>query len=229
VKFGLAILNKNEALALPTVLEGIDFKLFDEMFAVDGGSTDGSVRIFEESGIIVLNQVSSGRGAAFELAFEYAKNLKLDFLILLSSDGNENPKDLEKMISIASSNTVDMVIGSRMLRESWNEEDDKLLKFRKWGNQFFALLAYALFGKGKVFISDPINGYRGLSTKAWNILKPNSTGFSIEYELSIMAYKNNLKVAEFPTIEGARICGKSGAKAFPTTIAMIKVLIKQVM
>ena len=228
MKFGLAILNKNEAFALPTVLKDIPFKNFDEVFAVDGGSTDESVTILRDSGINVLNQVSNGRGAAFELAFDHAKNLKVDFLMFLSSDGNEDPKDLQKMIEIASSNAVDMVIGSRMLKESWNEEDDKFFKFRKWGNQFFALVAYVLFNKEKVFISDPINGYRGISTKAWEILEPSSCGFSIEYELSIKAYKNNLKVVEFPTIEGKRLGGKSGAKAIPTSIAMIKVLIKQI-
>jgi glycosyltransferase involved in cell wall biosynthesis len=227
MKFGLAILNKNESYALPSVLKEIPFKSFDEIFAVDGGSTDESVTILQDFGIHVLNQVSKGRGAAFELAIDHAKILKVDFLMFLSSDGNEDPKDLQKMIEIASSNAVDMVIGSRMLKESWNEEDDSLLKLRKWGNQLFALVAYALFSKEKVFISDPINGYRGVSIKAWGALEPSSSGFSIEYELSIKAYKNKLKVIEFPTIEGKRLGGKSGAKAVPTSMAMIKVLIKQ--
>jgi glycosyltransferase involved in cell wall biosynthesis len=228
MKFGLAILNKNEAIALPTVLKDIPFKDFDEIFAVDGGSTDESLSILGDFGIDVLNQVSKGRGAAFELAFDHAKSLKVDFLMFLSSDGNEDPKDLRKMIEIASTNEVDMVIGSRMLKESWNEEDDNLLKFRKWGNQVFAIAASLLFNKEKGFISDPINGYRGVSTKAWDILEPSSSGFSIEYELSIKAYKNKLRVIEFPTIEGKRLGGKSGAKAIPTSIAMLKVLIKQI-
>lgn len=228
MKFGLAILNKNESYALPSVLKEIPFKSFNEIFAVDGGSTDESVTILQNFGINVLNQVSKGRGAAFELAVNHAKILKVDFLMFLSSDGNEDPKDLRKMIEIASTNTVDMVIGSRMLKESWNEEDDKLFKLRKWGNQLFALAAYVLFSKDKIFISDPINGYRGISTKAWEVLKPSSSGFSIEYELSIKAYKNRLRVIEFPTHEGKRLGGMSGAKAIPTSIAMLKVLIKQI-
>jgi hypothetical protein len=114
-----------------------------------------------------------------------------------------------------------------MLKESWNEEDGHWFRPRKWGNKFFALFAYMLFGSGKKYISDPINGYRGLSLSAWNLLRPDAEKFNIEYQISVRAYRRNLKVIEFPTKEGPRIGGKSGAKAVPTTIAMFQVLLAE--
>ena len=40
-------------------------------------------------------------------------------------------------------------------------------------------------------------------------------------------YRQKLNVIEFPTKEGPRIGGASGAKAFPTTLAMIRVLLTE--
>jgi len=225
LRIGLVILNKNEIQALPFVLNEIPRHIFDEIIVIDGGSTDGSLEYIQEQNLNVLIQESKGRGVGFALGFRFAQENKIDFLCFLSTDGNEVPIDLNKMVQIAKFETPDLVIASRMLKESWNEEDEHWFRPRKWGNKFFAILAYILFGRSGKFISDPINGYRGLSLRAWNSLNPNAEGFNIEFQISVRAYKKNMKVIEFPTKEGPRIGGASGARAIPTTIAMCKVLL----
>jgi glycosyltransferase involved in cell wall biosynthesis len=80
MKIGLAILNKNEEMALPSVISKIDRASITEIFAVDGGSTDNSIKIFQDSGIKVINQMSKGRGEAIKAALEYVSG-RLDGLI----------------------------------------------------------------------------------------------------------------------------------------------------
>jgi len=50
------------------------------------------------------------------------------------------------------------------------------------------------------------------------------SGYDIEFATSIQAYRLGIRVLEFPTFEGDRLGGKSGARAIPTTLAMFGVL-----
>jgi glycosyltransferase involved in cell wall biosynthesis len=223
MKIGLAILNKNEESALPSVIERIDRSVVTEIFAIDGGSTDNSVNLLVESGIKVLNQTSFGRGEAVKKAIDYSRG-RLDAIIFLSSDGNEDPRDIKKFVE-ALNNNYSLVIGSRMMTGASNEEDIKFFRPRKIGNKFFSVLAFLTFGIGRCqYITDPINGYRAISLKSWGDIKLKSSGYSIEYEMSIESYKKKFKVYEFPTEEMQRIGGVSQATAIKTSFALLKTL-----
>jgi Glycosyl transferase family 2 len=226
VNIGLVLLNKNEIEAIPYILPKLNVDMFTKVFAIDGNSTDGSDKLISDTGIEVLKQKSSGRGAAFKMAFDHVRNSNIEALVFMSLDGNEDPLDLAKFKFYLDSG-YDLVIASRMKHDSVNEEDDQLLRFRKWGNLFFMYLAFVAFGRTQTRISDPINGYRGLTLKAWASINPRSDSFDIEYEISVLAYKNRLKYVEFPTIEYPRIGGRSNATAFYTSKILLKVLIRE--
>ena len=164
VEVALCILNRNEADNLNNFINQIDFKKFSLVFAVDGKSTDNSVEIFNNYGVKTIIQDSMGRGNAIRIAVEttFNRSNKIDFLILISSDGNEDPKDIDRIIELLPDN--DLVIASRMLKDSWNEEDVNFFKPRKYANKFFAFLAYLMLkNHDSVYISDPLNGLRGFS------------------------------------------------------------------
>ena len=223
MKIGLAILNRHEEEALPHVISKIDRSSITEVFAIDGGSTDNSIKILQDRGIKIINQMSKGRGEAVKTALEYAFE-RLDAVIFLSSDGNEDPADIPKFVEALEEN-YDLVIGSRMMQGAINEEDVKFFRPRKIGNKFFSYIAYILFGLGRLkYISDPINGFRALKLESWAKTNFKSTGYSIEYEISIESYKRKLRVYEFPTVEMQRIGGQSQATAIKTSLALLKTL-----
>ena len=217
----LVLLSYNEIDGTKALLDKIPFDAVDEYFAVDGGSTDGTREYLTEKGIKIVDQKSKGRGEAFRIAFQEAKNGNLGFVSL---DGNEDLDDIKKFRGYFDQG-ADMIIASRMMKESRNEEDDQFFKWRKWANNAFNLLINILWNRGpNKYIYDSINGFRGITRNAWEKMNPDGAGYTIEYQTTIRALKLKLKVAEFPTIEHDRIGGESYAKAIPTGIKFLKLL-----
>ena len=225
MRIGLAILNRNEEEALPTVLPTIPRSEVDLLFCVDGDSTDRSLEILAEHGIDVLGQTSPGRGEAFRLAFEHARG-KVDALIMYSPDGNENASDIPKFRPFLEQG-ADVVIASRMMPGAHNEEDDQVFRLRKWANLFFDWLAYLTWGRGQNRITDAINGYRAITVDSWDTLAPDGPGYTIEYQTSIRAYKHGASVVEFPTHEGHRIGGESEAKSIDTGLRFVRLFFSE--
>ncbi len=225
MRIGLAILNRNEAEALPHLLPHLPTEAVDLVFAVDGNSSDSSPDILRDHGIEVLGQTSPGRGEAFRLAFAHARD-KADALIFFSSDGNEDPADIPRFRPYLETG-ADLVIASRMMPGAVNEEDSSWFRPRKWANLFFNWLAYLTWGRGQPRITDMINGYRAITMDAWDRLDPDGPGYTIEYQTSIRAYQRRAQVVEFPTHEGQRIGGESNAKAIPTGLRFLKLYVSE--
>ncbi len=191
---------------------------FDQVVAIDGGSTDGTLDYFRERGIPVIGQSRRGRGDAFLLAFE---KLEPDAYIFFSPDGNEDVRDLSKFKPLLEGG-ADLVIASRMMRGAVNEEDHQLIKARKWANNALNLLANALFRKTGPFVTDSINGYRAITRRAAKELKLDALDYSIEYQMTIRAFKKGMTIVEFPTREGARVAGVTGARSIPTGLRFLR-------
>ena len=220
----LVLLSYNEIAGTQALYPRIPFAAVDECFVVDGGSSDGTREFLAANNIRIVDQRSKGRGEAFRIAFSVARN---DQLVFFSLDGNEDPDDIENFAGYFAQG-YDMVIASRMMRGAKNEEDDQLLPIRKWANNIFNLLVNALWNRGpNKYITDSINGFRGITRQAWEKMAPDGSGYTIEYQTTIRALKLRLKIAEFPTLEHERIGGESYAKSIPTGIKFLKLLIHE--
>lgn len=225
MRIGLAILNRNEQDALPHILPRLPRDAVDLCFAVDGGSTDRSRDILAEHGVDVLPERSAGRGEAFRIAFAHARG-KVDALVLFSADGNEDAADIQRFRPYLEAG-ADIVIASRMLPGSVNEEDGNALPVRKWANLAFREACHQRWGRGQPKISDPINGFRAFTVSAWDRLALDGRGYTIEYQSSIRAYKLGLRVAEFPTAEGQRIGGASQARSIPVGLRFLRLFLSE--
>jgi len=191
---------------------------FDQLFAIDGGSTDGTVEYYRDHGVPVMGQSRRGRGDAFLLAFE---RVEADAYIFFSPDGNEDVRDLPRFKPLLQDG-ADLVIASRMMRGAVNEEDIHFLKPRKWANNTLNLLANSLFRKVGPFVTDSINGYRAITHRAAQNLKLDALDYTIEYQMTIRALKRRMAIVEFPTREGHRVAGVTGASSLPTGIRFLR-------
>lgn len=227
MKIALCILNKNEAECLKVMIpmlpkpgeSGIDL-----IVAIDGNSSDGSPDLLRSNGIAVVGQSALGRGQAFHTAFA---NVEADAYVFFSPDGNEDVKDLPKFREHLESG-ADLVIASRMMKGSFNEEDIHWFKPRKWVNNAFNIMANIRFRRGsQPYITDSINGYRAITRKAALQLKLDAPDYTIEYQMTMRALGAGLKITEFPTYEGQRIAGDTGAPSFPTGVKFIKRFLKE--
>ncbi|MBI5018977.1 glycosyltransferase family 2 protein [Candidatus Gottesmanbacteria bacterium] len=219
----LIILSRNEINGLRSLIKHIPVRAMDECFAVDYHSTDGTVELLRTHGIQVYHQKKPGRSEAFRIGAAKASG---DILIFFSPDGNENPKDIPRLITEIK-NGADIAIASRFMPASRNEEDDQLFKWRKWANLAFTMLANLCFRTSGPYITDTINGYRAITKQAFQTLNLDAEGFAIEFQMTIRALKHRMIIKEIPTIEGNRIGGASGSLAIPTGFSFIGYLLRE--
>lgn len=204
IKVTLAILNRNDKLGAMQVIPQINTALFHEIFVIDGNSSDGSQEYFRSQGITVHTQAQGGRGGAMRTAIDKATG---DYIIFLSTDGEEDPQDLPKFIE-EFKRGADLVIASRMMKGgSFKSAHNKFYFHRRLYLRIITILINILFNAQ---LTDCWNGYRGFRLKDVRTIKTDAEDFLIEAQQTIRFSKLNKKIVEFPTVEGKRIAGKSG-------------------
>lgn len=224
MKISLAIIAWNELKSSEVIIPKINRKLFDEIYLIDGGSTDGTQEYYKKQGIPVYQQTVKGLGGA---TFEARDRCTTDAFVIFHPDGNEDPADLDKFKPLFEKG-AELVIPSRMIEGAVNEEDSEFLKPRKWVNQILVGIANMLWGSKDCKASDPTQGYRGITVKAYDKLGLDMSNFTTDYQMIIRALKVKLTIMEFPTHEGERLFGETNFKSIPTGIGMLKLLKREI-
>jgi glycosyltransferase involved in cell wall biosynthesis len=220
----LIILTLNEIDGVRALIPALPPGLADEVLAVDGGSTDGTREFLLAQSIPVYGQTRRGRGEAFRVG---VANSTGEHLVFFSPDGNEDPADIPRLFAALEAG-ADIAIASRFLPGSRNEEDDDPWPLRKWVNQAFTLLANLIWNSGRPWVSDTINGFRGIRRQAFDQLKLTSRGYTIEYEMTIGAMRSKMKIVEIPTLEGQRIGGQTKGASWPTGVKFLRFFLGEI-
>jgi len=212
MKISLCLIVWNELQGCQADIPCLPIQAFDEVFAVDGGSTDGTVEYLEQAGIPVHHQPKPGLNAAYVHANDVATG---DVVVVFFPKGTLSANDLLKFRPLFEQG-YDLVIASRQIHGSVNEEDANFFKRRKWAVWCLGALAALVWRRDGVWVRDVLHGFKGWRKSAFAEMNILDHGLSIDIEMVVRSYKLCLPRIEFPTTEFSRGYGNTHFKIWPT-------------
>ncbi len=201
----LLIPAKSESESLPIFLEELKSYNHNKLIILDEKDvkTIDSIKPFEN--VDILNQKKSGYGNAL---IEGINHIKTEFFCIINADGSMNPSEIEGMLNEIKINQLDIVFGSRYMKNAGSDDDDFITLI---GNYIFTFL-------GKIFfnlrISDILYTYLIGKTQKIKELDLVSGDFSFCVELPIKVQRKNLKYSTYACYERKRIAGKKKVSPF---------------
>lgn len=220
MRISLCLIVWNEIDGCKLDLPNLDLNEFEEIYAVDGGSSDGTKEYLESLGIKVHKQKIKSLNAAYIEANEIAKN---DYVVVFFPKGTIPVNDLKQFRKYFQSG-YDLVIASRQIKGSRNEEDAHLLKPRKWAVMLLGFMAALVWKKEGNTIFDVLHGVKGWKKDAFNSMEIINQGVSIDIEMVVRSYKKKIKRIEFPTNESKRLHGETKFGFWATGWKLLKYL-----
>jgi glycosyltransferase involved in cell wall biosynthesis len=174
------------AKIIPQIKPSVDF-----VIVVDDGSTDATSTISHHMGAYVIKHPENrGYGGALQTIFSAAREFNADALVIMDSDGQHDPNDVEKVLEPLLDG-AEVVIGSRFLDTTKNV----IPKYRKIGMK---VLDTATSAAGVENGLDTQSGFRAYGKKAISIINISGTGMSAGSEILVQIKDNNLRIAEVP-------------------------------
>lgn len=212
MKISLCLIVWNELQGCQFDVPNLPRDEFDEIIAIDGGSTDGTVEYLESQGIKVYRQPKRGLNAAYVHANEMASG---EAVVVFFAKATLPTEDLRKFRPLLDAGN-ELIIASRQIAGSVNEEDSHFLRPRKWAVLGLSIVAAIIWRREGVWIRDVLHGFKGWKKSAFAKMKVLDVGLSIDIEMVVRAYKLQIPRIEFPTVESSRGYGETHFKIWPT-------------
>jgi len=187
-------------------------ELFAEVYAVDGGSTDGTVEYLEAQGIPVHRQPRRSLNAAYSHAVDQCTT---EAVVVFFPKGTIDPACVVSLRRLLAEGH-DLVVASRNLPGARNEEDGRVFKPRKWGVEALSLAAALLWRREGPRLLDVLHGVKAFTVESYRRMKLSDTGVTIDLEMTVRAYRLRLSRTEFPVAEQGRHAGQTRFKILPT-------------
>jgi glycosyltransferase involved in cell wall biosynthesis len=183
----------------------LPFDAFEEVYAVDGGSTDGTVEYLESMGVPVHGQAKPGLNGAYHQA---NASSSCDAVVVFFPKGTVSPGSLLFFRPLLEGG-CQLVVASRLAKGGRNEEDDGFWRPRKWSVRLLSLLISWLWRREGYRVLDVLHGVKGWHREAFSAMKILDHGLSIDMEMTVRSYKLRLPRDEFPVVESKRSYGES--------------------
>ena len=165
--------------------------VFPNVVCVDDGSRDESAeRIAGTSAHLVRHPINLGQGASLQTGIDYALRRGASFVVTFDADGQHLVTDAERMLEVARSSGVDVVLGSRFL--SSNEDVPALKRL--------VLRLVVLFSPAarKLRLTDAHNGLRVFSRRVLENMRINMNGMAHASEIVAALAAGRWLVREVP-------------------------------
>ncbi|MFT4535536.1 MAG: glycosyltransferase involved in cell wall biosynthesis [Saprospiraceae bacterium] len=181
----------NEASVIGSVLSDIQKEGYSNICLIDDGSSDNTHQVAQRYEVEILTHpINRGAGAATQTGINYAKNNAFLYAILMDSDGQHVPNDIESLYMKMKETDADIIIGNRFFITE-NDVPKHRIAYNRIANiftNFFCKKKYA----------DTQSGFRLLNRKAIEMLDLKTRGFGFCSEMIIESEKLNLQIEESP-------------------------------
>lgn len=208
----------NESLSLPWLLHEIqEAGLGLDVLVINDGSSDRTAQAVRVAGFSVLDlSCNLGVGRAVQAGFQYADRHGYGFVVRIDGDGQHPPSEIPKLLDVATSSGVDLVVGSRF----GLEQQIISTRFRYAGVK---ALAFFLSLICRSRIHDPTSGF-------WLVRQPLLQYFANEFpadypepEALALLRRQGYTFTEVPVKFRVRRAGVSSIKAWGTIYYAFKV------
>ena len=207
----------NEVEGLKAVMPSVKREWVDEILVIDGGSTDGSYEYCEKMGYRMVRQQTKGLVGAYQEGIPIAKG---DVIITFSPDGNSLaaliPPLIEKM-----KEGYDMVVASRYYGGAKSEDDDPVTAF---GNWLFTTMIKIVFGSKT---TDSLVIFRAWRKEIFSLCTVDAKAAGMDVQMTIVAAKYKLRVADIPGDEPKRIGGVRKMDPLKNGFGILVLIVKE--
>ncbi len=154
----------NEEKSIGSVVERLIKEGYENVVAVNDGSSDGTLRVLEQCAEkhpflrVLSHLINRGQGAALKTGIDHALEQGADIIVTFDADGQHNPKEISQLIAPIKNREVEAVLGSRFLGKKSN-----IPLFKRAVLKGGILFTWVFSGKK---LTDTHNGFRALSRKA---------------------------------------------------------------
>jgi len=179
----------NEEKVIRSVLSEVKKAGFHHIIVVDDGSTDNtSKEAQKEHSMIVRHALNRGKGAAIKTGIETAKQLGASLIVTFDGDGQHDPKDIEKLITVLDSG-YDVVLGSRFLLHQ------EIPFYKRMANYIANCITYLLYG---IWVTDSQSGLRAYTMRTFTNVDTHNDRYGFDTEILRTIRKNHLSYKEIP-------------------------------
>jgi len=189
VKISVVIPTLNEAQAIGEVVSAIPQGWVQDVFVVDNGSTDDTVKQATLAGARVIHEPRRGYGYACLAGAKAARNN--DIIVFLDGDRSDDPRQMDAIAMPVIENQADLVIGSRI---GGMLEKGAMPLHGQLGNRLIVFLLRLLYG---VHITD-IGSFRAIKTEDLFDLKMEQMTYGWPSEMVVKAARKGLRIQSIP-------------------------------
>ena len=163
----------------------------DKVVVCDDGSSDDTAILAKKAGAVVIShETNQGYGEAISTLFDYCRKNNAEIMVTLDGDGQHNPDQVPDLINVILKHNVDVVIGSRSLRD-----DKDLPRYRRAG---IKIITSTINSATDLKVTDAQSGFRAYSKTAIDLIHPTESGMSVSTEILLKISNNGLSMAEVP-------------------------------
>ena len=181
----------NEGSMIEEVISKIREGGYQNICVVNDGSSDDTFQKALNSGATVLTHIKNrGAGAAVQTGIAFARKSVYKYVILMDSDGQHFPLDINDLCRKMESSSADLVIGNRFA-----SKQNEIPTHRRFYNTL-ANIYTNLFCNNNYL--DTQSGFRLLNRKAIDCINLKSSDFGFCSEMLIAAERHKLHVEETP-------------------------------